>query len=47
MSVSLTTGGFRCFTCGARGGDIIELHRLRTGLGFRAAVNDLGARFHD
>ena len=42
MSVNLPEGYFRCHACGAKGGDIIALHRLITGLGFRDAVRDLG-----
>lgn len=47
MSVSLVDGHFACHACGAKGGDVIELHRLATGLRFPAAVHDLGGRFHD
>ena len=47
MRVSLVDGHFCCHACGAKGGDIIALHRLRTGAGFREAVLDLGGRFHD
>lgn len=47
MRVSTADGHFRCMACGAKGGDIVSLHRLITGLGFRDAVNDLGGRFHD
>jgi len=47
MSISLVDRHFRCHACGAKGGDIIALHRLRTRLGFLAAVRDLGGRFHD
>ena len=47
LGVSLVDGHFRCHACGARGGDIISLHRLVTGMGFRDAVLDLGGRFHD
>ena len=47
LSVSLIDGHFRCHTCGAKGGDIVALHRLITHLGFRAAVLDLGGRFHE
>ncbi len=47
LRVALTDGHFRCMTCGVKGGDIIALHRLITGLGFRDAVRDLGGRFHD
>jgi CHC2 zinc finger len=47
MGVSVADGHFRCFACGAAGGDIVALHRLVTGLGFLDAVRDLGGRFHD
>jgi hypothetical protein len=47
MRVSLVDGHFRCMACGARGGDIVALHRLVTGLGFREAVREIGGRFHD
>jgi CHC2 zinc finger len=43
MGVSLADGHFRCHACGAKGGDIIALHRLITGMGFRDALRDLGA----
>ncbi len=43
MGVSLVDGHFRCHACGAKGGDIIALHRLITGMGFRDALRDLGA----
>ena len=45
MNVSITDGHFRCHACGAKGGDIIALHRLITGMGFLDAVRDLGGRF--
>jgi hypothetical protein len=47
MRVSVTDGHFKCMACGAKGGDLIALHRLITGLGFRDAVRDIGGRFHD
>lgn len=47
MIVSLMDGHFRCHACGARGGDLVALHRLITGVGFREAVRDLGGRFHE
>lgn len=47
LRVSLRDGHFRCHACGASGGDVLALHRLVTGLGFRKAVRDLGGRFHD
>lgn len=46
MRVSVADGHFRCMACGAKGGDVVALHRLITGLGFRDAVADLGGRFH-
>ena len=47
MSVHISEGHFRCFSCGVKGRDIIALHQLITKLGFREAVRDLGGRFHD
>jgi hypothetical protein len=47
LRVSLADGHFRCMTCGAKGGDIIALHRLLTGAGFLQAVRELGGRLHD
>jgi DNA primase len=46
MSVNIDDGHFRCFACGAKGGDVVALHRLITGMGFREAVADIGGRFH-
>jgi len=43
LCVRLDTGGFRCWACGARGGDILAFHMLRYGLGFIAAAKQLGA----
>jgi DNA primase len=37
--VNLDSGGFVCFSCGARGGDIIDYVRLRFQLNFTAAVD--------
>ena len=45
LSVSLVDGHFRCFACGASGGDILALHRLITGQKFLDAVRELGGRF--
>lgn len=45
LRVSLVDGHYRCMACGASGGDIVELHRLISGLGFIAAVRELGGRF--
>jgi hypothetical protein len=43
LSVNLSTSGFLCFSCGARGGDLIDFVRLRDGVGFLAAARSLGA----
>ena len=43
LRVNTDSGAFRCMACGAHGGDILEFHRLRHGLGFRQAARDLGA----
>lgn len=47
LRVSLTGGHFRCMACGVKGGDVLALHRLITGMSFLDAVRDLGGRFHD
>lgn len=39
-SANLTTGGFRCHACEARG-DLVGFHMRRTGLAFAPAVRDL------
>ena len=44
LRVALSDGHFRCMTCGAKGGDVISLHRLLTGATFRQALADLGVR---
>ena len=46
LRINLVDGHFRCMTCGESGGDLIALHRLTTGLGFRETVRALGGRFH-
>jgi DNA primase len=47
LKVSMIDGHFRCHACGVKGGDIVSLHRLITGMGFIDAVRDLGGRFYD
>ena len=47
LRVNLADGHFKCMACGASGGDVIALHRLITGVGFIAAVRELGGRFDD
>ena len=43
LRVKIDTGAFRCMACGARGGDVLEFERLRTGKSFVDAARDLGA----
>ena len=38
LSFHLIHGGFNCFSCEAKGGDIISFHRLRYGLSFKETV---------
>jgi DNA primase len=47
LVVSLVDGHHKCMACSVKGGDILALHRLITGMSFRDAVADLGGRFHD
>ena len=47
LNVSMIDGHLRCMACGAKGGDVVALHRLITGMGFVDAVRDLGGRFDD
>lgn len=39
--VNLNSGGFCCFSCGAKGADIIAFIQLRDGLSFPEALNKL------
>lgn len=41
FEVNLTTGAFRCFSCDARGGDLIDFIKLRDGLSFLEALQKL------
>jgi hypothetical protein len=43
FSVKLDTGGFFCFACQAKGGDLVDFLMLRDGLNFKAAAQQLGA----
>ena len=46
LRVSKVDGHYYCHACGVKGGDIVALHRLISGMGFLEAVRDLGGRFH-
>ena len=39
--VNLDTGAFRCFACGASGGDVLAFVMQRDGLAFREALQSL------
>lgn len=43
LSIHQGRGAFRCFACGARGGDVIAFEMLRSGTDFKDAVRALGA----
>ncbi len=43
LSVNVRNGAFRCFSCGAHGGDILDFVKLRHGYDFRQAAVMLGA----
>ena len=43
LRVRLESGSFCCMVCGEKGGDVLAFHRKRHGLGFKEAVQALGA----
>lgn len=44
MRVNIQTGGFVCMAdCGARGGNVLDYHRAKHGMGFVEAAKALGA----
>lgn len=43
FSVNVETGAFRCFACGARGGDVIAFQMRRYHQDFKSACKALGA----
>ncbi len=43
--VNLDTGAFKCFSCDASGGDIIDFVRRRQGSSFRGALEHLMREF--
>ena len=42
LGLNLISGGFYCFSCGAKGGDLIAFIRLRDGVDFATACRTLG-----
>jgi putative DNA primase/helicase len=43
LGVNVETGCWFCFSCGAKGGDVLDFHRQIHGLGFVEAARELGA----
>lgn len=43
LGVNVETGCWFCFSCGAKGGDMLDFHRKVHGLGFVEAARELGA----
>lgn len=43
FSMNLTTGAYKCFGCGKRGGDVLAFHRERYQMEFVEAAKSLGA----
>ena len=43
LSVNLHHGGYKCHGRGASGGDVLDFHRRRYDMSFKAAAQDLGA----
>jgi hypothetical protein len=43
LRVNVQTGGFVCFACGAKGGDVLSFHMRKHGLSFVDACKALGA----
>jgi DNA primase len=43
LSIHRERGAFRCFACGARGGDVLAFEMLRSDMDFKSAARALGA----
>lgn len=43
FSVNTETGSYKCFSCGARGGDVLKFHQEVNHLSFIEACKQLGA----
>lgn len=43
LSINTLEGCFKCFSCGAKGGDLIAFHMKLKGIGFNDACKELGA----
>ncbi len=38
-------GGFNCFCCGAKGGDVLSFHKKKTGNSFSEVLNELAKKY--
>ena len=47
LSINLISGGFYCFGCGVKGGNVIAFHVQRFHLPFTAAVTYFGAWIYE
>lgn len=43
LRVNVETGGYKCMSCGARGGDVLDFEQQKHGLNFIEACKKLGA----
>jgi len=43
LAINLNTGGFSCFSCGAKGGDVVDFVIQLDGVDFKTAARQLGA----
>lgn len=43
LAIHMDKGAFKCFSCGAKGGDVLAFHRQLHNLSFVDACKDLGA----
>jgi hypothetical protein len=43
FSLNINSGGFHCFGCDAKGGDVLDFVKLRDGVDFPTAARSLGA----
>lgn len=44
--INKASGAYRCFSCGAHGGDIIAFHMQRNEISFPETLRQLGGRTH-
>jgi len=46
LSINLDQGWFKCFGCGAKGGDVLAFHKKKNQMGFIQACRDLNLEFY-